>query len=187
MFTYLAEHHATLPDFVVFVHPDSQEHQTAEFPALRAALELLSSDSELANTSLQSSRWVQHQHQHQHHHELPVNIEYPTLAPTRQFFPLAHQYLVTPRRTRHPGFLALWREVFPHGPPPPTNISFYASCQAVVSKHRVLQHSPAFYLRLARVAERMGPPEFEVQPGWLEAMFHVIFGEAHEAVLSARS
>lgn len=47
-FKFLADHYDSLPDFTIFVHPDAPEHQGEEFPALKRALRLIRTGSELA-------------------------------------------------------------------------------------------------------------------------------------------
>lgn len=47
-FKYIADHWERLPDFTIFVHPDADEHQGAQFLALRRALKLIKTQSQFA-------------------------------------------------------------------------------------------------------------------------------------------
>mmetsp|Transcript_19954 Transcript_19954/g.46426 ORF Transcript_19954/g.46426 Transcript_19954/m.46426 type:complete len:666 (-) Transcript_19954:36-2033(-) len=51
-FKYIVDHYDSLPDFTIFVHPDSPEHQGQRFEAMSRALTLIKTGSELAEKSL---------------------------------------------------------------------------------------------------------------------------------------
>ena len=51
-FTYILDNYDMLPDFVVFIHPDAQEHQGSNFFGINSVMGLISNHSKLAQEVL---------------------------------------------------------------------------------------------------------------------------------------
>ena len=145
-FTHIYDNYDMLPDFVVFVHPDAQEHQGSNFFGLNSAMGLISNHSKMAQEVLGY---------------YPLSMQY-VVDPGRI-------------NIKH-GWEVLWRRVFGTSyyqdlasqencvafdgngtyragnrslEPCERGISFHVAAQALISAERIRKHSRDFYKKLA--------------------------------------